>query len=112
MDDNERLARNAESKQAANNDGQPWSLNEDELLQVMYSDEHTEDMLAEIAETLGRTIEACRQRYYTVQRSTRITYTTRTATTARGETRTVTNVTSKARPKWMDDDEEGSPWYV
>lgn len=58
----ERLRRNAESKLYAENDGQPWSSEEVEEL-VGYWD-GTDETLAEIAEMLGRTIEACRQRYY------------------------------------------------
>lgn len=58
----DRLARNAESKQNATHDREPWS--QDELDQLFGYWDGTEDTLAEIAELLGRTIEACRERYY------------------------------------------------
>ncbi len=65
-DDAERLRRNAESKEHAEHDGEPWSS--DELEQLHGYWDGTEDTLAEIAELLGRTIEACRQRYYETRR--------------------------------------------
>lgn len=58
----ERSRRNAESQQSATAHREPWS--EAELEQLVEFWDGTEGTLEEIAELLGRTIEACRQRYY------------------------------------------------
>lgn len=65
MDDVERLRRNAESKEHAEHDGEPWSGDELDILRLWSGDE---DELAVTAELLGRTIEACRQRFYEARR--------------------------------------------
>lgn len=62
----ERLRRNSASKRHAEHDGEPWS--QDELDQLFGFWDGTEDTLTEIAELLGRTIEACRERYYKARR--------------------------------------------
>jgi hypothetical protein len=41
---------------------EPWSGEEQEILRGFW--DGSDETLAEIAETLGRTIEACRQKYY------------------------------------------------
>lgn len=78
----ERLRRNAESKWVAENDGQPWSAEEIEELHAYW--DGSEEMLFEIAELLGRTIEACRQRYYETRGHVKITRTTTTKVVTRG----------------------------
>lgn len=65
-DDAERHRRNAASKAWADHDGEPWSGDEDTFLTTQW--EGGEDELATIAELLGRTIEACRQRFYLARR--------------------------------------------
>lgn len=57
----DRLDLNDLSRNTASRHRDPWS--DDDLEWLMIWD-HTEGMLIEIAEMLGRTIEACRQRYY------------------------------------------------
>ena len=77
----ERLRRNAESKAQAVNDGETWSQEDLEWLQ---SWDGTEAYLAELAEMLGRTIEACREQFYVRRRAgtwTVVTTTTVTTTT-------------------------------
>ncbi len=107
----DRLRRNAESKELAENDGQPWTQYEDAFLQEFYHESHTDEALAEVAEALGRTIEAARQRYFVVRRAESITYTTSTRTERKGQTETRTTTVERRRPAWMD--EEGLPsWYV
>ncbi|HXJ66210.1 MAG TPA: SANT/Myb-like DNA-binding domain-containing protein [Actinomycetota bacterium] len=110
-----RLARNDESRNKAEHHAEPWSQYEDEFLAEMWGEPgsatHTEGNLAEIAEALGRTIEACRERYYKVRRATTVTYTTRTRTERAGYSEEVTTTVERKRPAWMD--EEGLPdWYV
>lgn len=99
----ERLERNDESRNRADNHREIWSANEDEFLQVLW--DGTDDGLTEVAEILGRTREACRERYYKVRRGEtgNYGYTRRTTTT--------TTTTTIIRPAWMD--EEGLPdWYT
>lgn len=62
----ERLRVNAASKQTAEHDGEEWTAEQVDWLQ---SWDGTEDYLRELAELLGRTIEACRERYYRGRRS-------------------------------------------
>lgn len=62
----ERLRRNAESKLQADHDGHPWT---DEELAWLASWDGTEPYLAELAELLGRTIEACREAFYKRRRT-------------------------------------------
>jgi hypothetical protein len=82
MRDSERLRRNAESKETAEHDGEPWSS--EELEQLIGYWDGTEETLAEIAELLGRTIEACRQRFYETQRIGYRVTVVETTTTVRG----------------------------
>ena len=58
-----RNERNALSRNNANHHGEPWTDGEIEAMRERW-DGHGEELLAEIAEELGRTIEACRQVYY------------------------------------------------
>ena len=79
----DRLRRNAESKLLADHDGEPWS---DEELEWLASWDGTEPYLAELAELLGRTIEACREQFYKRRRTgswVRVETTTTTTTTTR-----------------------------
>lgn len=55
---------NEASKQVAENDTQPWETFELELLREGWK----VTPLEEIAVTLGRTVEACRQRFYEDQK--------------------------------------------
>lgn len=84
----ERLRRNAESKAQAEHDREPWSSEELEWLATW---DGTEGYLRELAELLGRTIEACRERFYKCRRAgtwteSTTTTTTTTTTTYRGWT--------------------------
>lgn len=58
-----RNERNALSRNTATHFGEPWTDGEIEALRERW-DGHGEELLAEIAEELGRTIQACRQMYY------------------------------------------------
>lgn len=82
MDHNDRLRKNAASKAQAINDGMEWSSEE---LEWLYSWDGTPAYLEELAELLGRTIEACREKFYKSRRTgvtvTRTTTTTHTTTT-------------------------------
>jgi len=82
MDHSDRLRRNAASKAQAINDGQEWSAEE---LEWLYSWDGSASYLEELAELLGRTIEACREKFYKSRRTgvtvTRTVTTTRTTTT-------------------------------
>lgn len=60
----ERLRRNDKSRNRAERFGEEWDVQDDEFLQAFWKDEDEE----EVAEALGRTIEACRQRFYIVRR--------------------------------------------
>lgn len=53
---------NDESRNTARQHGAAWSDGEVEFLTVLW--DGTEETLREIAEELGRTVEACRQKYY------------------------------------------------
>lgn len=79
----ERLRRNSESRNRAEHFREPWSEEEIEMLMELWRDRDVPE--EEVAEALGRTIEACRQRFYEVRRgersySIKVT-TTRTTTT-------------------------------
>jgi hypothetical protein len=83
----DRLSRNAASKAKAEHDGEPWS---NEELDWLRSWDGSAEYLEELAELLGRTIEACREQFYKDRRrgqTTRVTVTettTRTVTVYRG----------------------------
>lgn len=62
----DRLRRNDASRNRAQHHSEPWSPSELEQLTEYW--DGTEETLEDIAEILGRTIEACRQRYYEVRR--------------------------------------------
>jgi|SRR5262245_17217694 len=61
-----RHKANEASRTTAEAHGEIWEQHEEELLQEGWADD--ESTLAEIAELLGRTIEACRQRHYEILR--------------------------------------------
>lgn len=64
---NERLRRNAASKAKAEHDREPWSADELDWLHSWTPGD--EGYLAELAELLGRTIEACREKFYKSRRA-------------------------------------------
>jgi len=96
----DRLERNAASKAHAINDGQPWAPDE---LDWLESWDGTEEYLAELAELLGRTIEACREKFYKVRRHGRGEITV-TRTTETRVTRSTTTTTYRG---FMIGDDEG-----
>jgi hypothetical protein len=84
----ERKTRNEESRNKAGHHTEPWLGWEEEVLALW---EGGEGDLADLAEMLGRTIEACRQHYYVI---TRVGYTRVTHRyTEAGNRTTVTTVT-------------------
>ena len=95
--DEERLRRNDESRRNATHHTMPWCSDE---LEVLLMWDKSEPELIAIAELLGRTIEACRQRWYEEQ-SHRVRHVTHTTT----QTTTTTTV------HWVDDD-DWPDWYV
>jgi len=60
-----RQEANEASRSTAEAHGETWEAHEVELLEECWSDAD----LPEIAETLGRTIEACRQKHYDIAKS-------------------------------------------
>lgn len=80
--DVERLRDNDRSRNKANNHMESWSKDDLDFLMSFWKSEPE----CEVAEALGRTIEACRQRYYEVRwgcpmrRRTTTTSTTTTTT--------------------------------
>lgn len=89
-----RLARNAESKLAAEHDGEEWTADELEWLRSWTGGDA---YLAELAELLGRTIEACRQRYQLEKHGL-----VRTRTTT-----TITRTTETVYRGWKEGDGDG-----
>lgn len=73
----ERLRRNDESRNRANHHAEPWTGDELDML----FDEWGKSPIEDIAEVLGRTIEACRQRYYETRQGKSHSVTTKTVTT-------------------------------
>jgi hypothetical protein len=57
-----RAAMNDRSRNTAKHHAEPWTAEEVDFLREFW--DGTDSTLAEIAEALGRTIEACRQKYY------------------------------------------------
>lgn len=67
-DNRVRLSRNVASKQYAENDREPWGASEDEFLLEQFPDcKGNPDEEMALAELMGRTIEACRQRFYEIR---------------------------------------------
>ena len=58
----DRQVINDLSRNTATHHAEPWSAEEMDLLQTFW--DGTDETLAEIAEALGRTVEACRQKHY------------------------------------------------
>jgi hypothetical protein len=104
-----RAAANDASRLKAEHDREEWTAFEDEFLDEFWvQTPPPERDEAGVAESLGRTIEACRVRAHYVRHGlvTRRTRTVKTTT----ET-TETTEYARPRPAWMD--EEGLPeWYV
>lgn len=93
-----RKAHNEETRAYAEHHTEPWTFEEQEVL-MLWSGKESE--LDDVAELLGRTREACRQRYYTLKRNPNY------------GTEMKEHVVAASRPAWMDDpDEGGSEWYV
>lgn len=76
----ERLKRNDESRSKAEHHAEPWSADELEVLMLWSG---SEDELVALAEMVGRTIEACRQKFYMARRG-HIKIQTTTVTVTRG----------------------------
>ena len=95
---------NDESRNHAGHHGEPWSGYEIDLLLQW---DGSESELLDLAEMLGRTVEACRQRFYEA-RSGKVRDPRATARRTRSVTRTVTTTT---RVVW-DDEDEWPDWYV
>jgi len=92
----DRLERNAESRAGAVHNAEPWTEGETELLIGLW--DRREDSLDIVAEALGRTREACRERFYKVMRNA---------------CRHGDKPQERPRPAWLaDEDQGGSPWYV
>lgn len=95
----ERAAHNDASRSTADHHQEPWSGEELETLTELW--DGTEETLADLAEILGRTIEACRQRYYETRKGLG-------AGSKRTVTHTVTTTTTTASyEEWTDNPE----WY-
>jgi hypothetical protein len=62
---NDRLKKNDESRQGANHHREPWSADE---VAFLLEWDGTEEELSVVAECLGRTREACRERFYRTKR--------------------------------------------
>lgn len=87
MYNDQRRQANEESRNHAGHHTEPWLGWEEELLALW---EGGEGDLADLADLLGRTIEACRQHFYVI---TRIGY-TRTTTHRSWDNTTRSTVTS------------------
>ena len=72
-----RRTANEQSKTAAEHHGEIWEQHELELLEEAWEDD--ESTLPEVAELLGRTIEACREKHYTIRRGAIKSYRTKQA---------------------------------
>jgi hypothetical protein len=72
----ERQAQNDRSRNTATHHGEPWLDFEDDIL-LAWSGLEAELVVA--AELLGRTVEACRQRYHLVRNHGRVGANARTA---------------------------------
>lgn len=60
-----RRARNDKSRTSADKDGEIWSADEVEYLLAFFDPDDLEDLAA----SLGRTVEATRQKFYDLRRS-------------------------------------------
>lgn len=72
-----RRDANERSRNTAEHHGEVWAAHEVELLEEGWADD--ESSLPEIAELLGRTIEACRQMHYTIRKAATRSYHTKQA---------------------------------
>jgi hypothetical protein len=104
----DRKAQNEASRNRAENFREEWTATEHEVVLLW---DGTEDTLTELAEMLGRTREACRQRFYEL-RSGKRPVSPDARRSPRAVTRTVTRTeTVTTRVQWADDD-EWPDWYV
>lgn len=98
-----RLARNDESLNKADHHREPWS--EDEMGFLLDWDRSDEELII-IAECLGRTIEACRQRFYQALRGEIQIHVVQTKTVT-----TVTETTATAQKYLGTNDDPDDQWW-
>lgn len=103
----ERLKRNEESKAFAQHDREPWTRDEIEFLLSEFPDckGKPDDEMA-LAELMGRTIEACRQRYYDTVAGRK----PGGASLVKRETTTTTTTTTTETFRGLHDDDEDRWW--
>ena len=95
----ERLRRNLESKAVAEHDREPWTVDELAFLLSEFPDAKGKpDEEMALAELLGRTIEACRQRFYD-------TVSGRKPSSVVRKTTTTTTTTTEYRGLYDDDED-------
>lgn len=100
----EREQRNSESANHATHHAEPWDGEEVTFLLAFFADAKGDrDAEAEVAEALGRTIEACRQMFYEVRSGRRDGCGVKIVTTT---TTTTTRTTTTAYIGCADDDED------
>ena len=109
-----RIPNNA-SAAAAINAGAGWALDEDHLVLCWHPCDDNE--LTLLAELLGRSREACRQRYYVLKREPDLLQRTHSARSAwsRSKPRRTRVTTIKSSPmydNWTDSEEYPREWYA
>lgn len=97
----ERLERNRDSRNRAEHFREPWSELEDEVLALWQGGESD---LAELGEMLGRTIEACRERFYKNRRADQVTYTARVTRQTTAGRRAVSEMSYRGWTEEMGDE--------
>ena len=102
MSHDERLRRNDESKAYAEHYGEPWSGDEVEFLLAFWPESSNPAEEAEVAEALGRTIEACRQRRYEVLWGKHVMRRKVTRTTTTEITETYIGALDDDEDRWWD----------
>jgi hypothetical protein len=100
----ERLARNDESRNKAGHHREPWSVDEVDFLMQWDPAEGDGDLII-IAECLGRTIEACRQRFYEVKRGEVHVFRSKTTTV------TVTKTTTAQHDRYIGTNDDDDQWW-
>lgn len=103
--ESERKALNDESRDRATANHETWGADEEDLLLTW---DRSDDELTVMAELLGRTREACRERFHLLQRGER------PSTSVRVTRITTTSTSSTATyyyGNWKDGDEYDAPWY-
>lgn len=104
-----RRDRNERTRAKAEHAGEPWSKDEDEFVLEFLGDDFDEDELVEVAEALGRTAEATRQRrnHLVAGRvgsgpSYRVTTSTTTTTTTKTTTHEYRGALDDDEDRWWD----------